>query len=65
MPKIIEDNKVLLIYIDDLINSILLLLRGQSPVLHTEVLLEIKVSEVLKKLFSFKEDYIEKMNFQN
>ena len=63
MPKIIEDNKVLLIYIDDLINSILLLLRGQSPVLHTEVLLEIKVSEVLKKLFSFKEDYIEKNEF--
>ena len=62
-PKIIEDNNVLLIYIDDLIHSILRLLEGKSPNFNKEVLREIKVSEVLKKLFSYKEQYIEKNEF--
>ena len=62
-PNIIQDNKVVLIYINDLIDSILQLLKGHSPKISSDVLREFKVSEVLKKLMSFKQQYIEKGEF--
>jgi len=62
-PTIIQDNKVVLIYINDLIHSILQLLKGHSPKIGSEVLQEFKVSEVLKKLMSFKQQYLEKGEF--
>lgn len=62
-PNIIEDNTVVLVYINDLINSILQLLEDHSPKLGSDVLQELKVSEVLKKLILFKERYLEKDEF--
>ncbi len=62
-PNIIEDNKVLLIYIDDLICSILQLLDDHLPMKDFAVLHESKVSEVFQKLESFKEEYLEKNEF--
>ena len=62
-PNIIQDNKVVLIYINDLIHSILELLKDNSPKIVFDVLQEFKVSEVLKKLMSFKQQYIEKGEF--
>ena len=62
-PNIIEDNKVLLIYIDDLIRSILQLLDAHLPIKDIQVLHESKVSEVLKKLELFKVQYFEKNEF--
>jgi len=62
-PNIIEDNTVVLVYIYDLINSILELLEDHSPKLSSDVLQEFKVSEVLKKLISFKQHYLEKDEF--
>ena len=62
-PNIIQDNSVVLIYINDLIHSILQLLEDHSPKINAEVLHEYKVSEVLKKLLSFKERYLDKNEF--
>lgn len=62
-PNIIQDNKVILIYINDLIHSMLQLIAGQSPKIGSDVLQEFKVSEVLKKLISYKEQYLEKGEF--
>ena len=62
-PNIIQDNKVVLIYVNDLIHSILQLLKNHYPKLVSDVLQEFKVSEVLKKLMSFKQQYIEKGEF--
>ena len=62
-PNIIQDNKVVLIYINDLIHSILQLLKDHSPKIGSDVLHEFKVSEVLKKLMSFKRQYLEKGEF--
>ena len=62
-PNIIQDNKVVLIYIIDLIHSILQLLKGHSPKIGSDVLQEFKVSEVLNKLMSFKQGYLEKGEF--
>ena len=62
-PNIIQDNKVVLIYINDLIHSILQLLKDDSPKISPDVLREFKVSKVLKKLMSFKQQYIEKAEF--
>jgi len=62
-PNIIKDNKVVLIYINDLIHSILQLLDDHSPKINSDILHEFKVSEVLKKLMSYKEQYLEKGEF--
>lgn len=62
-PKIIQDNSVVLIYINDLILSILKLLKDHPPNIGSNVLHEYKVSEVLKKLMSFKQQYLEKGEF--
>lgn len=62
-PNIIQDNTVVLIYINDLIHSILHVIEDHSPKIGSDVLQEHKVSEVLKKLISFKEKYIEKGEF--
>ena len=62
-PNIIQDNKVVLIYINDLIHSILKLIEDYSPKMGSDILQEIKVSEVLKKLMSFKQQYLEKGEF--
>ena len=63
IPNIIEDNTVVLIYINDLIHSILQLFKGHSPKISPDVLREFKVSKVLKKLMSFKHKYLEKGEF--
>ena len=62
-PNIIQDNKVVLIYINDLIHSILQLLDDDLPKIGSDVLQEFKVTEVLKKLMSFKQQYLEKGEF--
>lgn len=62
-PTIIQDNKVILIFINDLIHSILQLLDDHSPKIGSDVLQEFKVSEVLKKLMLFKQQYLEKGEF--
>lgn len=62
-PNIIHDNKVVLIYINDLIDSILQLLDDHIPKIGSNFLQEFKVSEVLKKLMSFKQQYLEKDEF--
>ena len=62
-PNIIQDNKVVLIYINDVIHSILQLLDDHSPKIGSYVIQEFKVSEVLKKLISFKQQYLEKGEF--
>ena len=62
-PTIIQDNKVVLIFINDLIDSILQLLEDHSPKISSDVLQEFKVSDVLKKLMSFKQQYLEKGEF--
>jgi UDP-2-acetamido-2,6-beta-L-arabino-hexul-4-ose reductase len=62
-PNIIQDNKVVLIYINDLIHSILKLLKDHSPKITPDLLQEFKVSEVLKKLVSFKQQFLEKDEF--
>ena len=54
---------MVLIYINDLIHSILHVIEDHSPKIGSDVLQEHKVSEVLKKLISFKEKYIEKGEF--
>jgi len=63
IPNIIQDNTMVLIYINDLIHSILQLLEDHSPKIESEVIQEYKVSEVLKKLISFKQQYLEKGEF--
>ena len=62
-PNIIKDNRVVLIYINDLIRSILRLLDDDLPKIDSEDLHEHKVSEVLNKLESFNMQYIEKNEF--
>ena len=57
-PKIITDNSVKLIYIDDYIRSLLHLLKGKTAVINFDFLKEIKVSEVLEKLNLFFKQYI-------
>ncbi|MDC1217504.1 NAD-dependent epimerase/dehydratase family protein [Flavobacteriaceae bacterium] len=57
-PKIITDNTVKLIYIDDHINSLLSLLENRIDQLNFNFHKEIKVSEVLEKLKLFYNQYI-------
>ena len=62
-PNITQDNNVVLIYVNDLIDSMLQIFEDHSPKIDSGVLQEIKVSDVLKKLLSFKEGYLEKNEF--
>lgn len=64
-PKIISDNSVKLIYIDDYISSLLELLEGKMEVINFDFLTEIKVSEVLEKLNLFLKQYIQENKIPN
>ena len=64
-PKIITDNIVKLIYIDDYISSLLELLEGKSETINFNFLIEIKVSEVLEKLKLFFNQYIQENKIPN
>lgn len=64
-PKIITDNIVKLIYIDDYISSLLELLEGKSETINFNFLIEIKVSEVLEKLKLFYTQYIQENKIPN
>jgi UDP-2-acetamido-2,6-beta-L-arabino-hexul-4-ose reductase len=63
MPKIDIDGEVKLIYVGELVNEIITQIYIQEPIIskilvpHTAT---IKVSDLLKKLTSFKENYLEK-----
>ena len=60
-PNIINDNKVPLLYVDNLVNYIIKAISKPKPsILVIESDLEIKVTEVLNLLNSFKDSYIDK-----
>jgi UDP-2-acetamido-2,6-beta-L-arabino-hexul-4-ose reductase len=64
-PKIIADNTLKLIYIDDYISSLLDLLTSRIEVINFDFLKEIKVSKVLEKLSLFNEQYIKENKIPN
>ena len=64
-PKIIADNTLKLIYIDDYISSLLELLTSRIEVINFDFLKEIKVSKVLEKLNLFNEQYIKENKIPN
>ena len=64
-PKIITNNTVKLIYIDDYISSLLELLGRRVEVISFDFLKEIQVSEVLEKLKLFYKQYIQENKIPN
>lgn len=64
-PKIITDNEVKLIYIDDYISSLLKLLEGKTEIKKFDYIMEIRVSEVLEKLNLFFKQYIQENKIPN
>lgn len=58
-PTIVKDNQIELIYIDDLIKSILKIIEGESPKINRSRIYSLKVSEVLEKLTLYKKLYID------
>lgn len=64
-PLIVTDNKLKLIYIDDYIKSLLLLLEKKTEDINFDFIKEIKVSEVLEKLNLFYKQYISENKIPN
>lgn len=64
-PKIIENNNVKLVYIDNLINQIIFEFTSVSSIRVIDYDVEIKVESVLEKLNSFNETYLKKGNIPN
>jgi len=64
-PKIITNNEVKLIYIDDYISLLLKLLEGKTETNKFDYILEIRVSEALKKLNLFFKQYIQENKIPN
>ena len=64
-PKIITDNEVKLIYIDDYISLLLKLLEGKTEMKKFDYIKEIRVSEVLEKLNLFFKQYIQENKIPN
>lgn len=64
-PKIISDNLIKLIYIDDYISSLLGLLEGKTETINFDFIKEVKVSAVLEKLKLFDEQYIQENKIPN
>lgn len=64
-PKIITDNEVKLIYIDDYISLLLKLLEGKTETKKFDYIKEIRVSEVLEKLNLFFKQYIQENKIPN
>lgn len=64
-PKIIADNSVKLIYIDDYISSLLELLVSKIEVINFNFIIKIKVSEALGKLKLFNKLYIQENKIPN
>jgi UDP-2-acetamido-2,6-beta-L-arabino-hexul-4-ose reductase len=64
-PKIITDNEVKLIYIDDYISLLLKLLEGKTETNKFDYIMEIRVSEALEKLNLFFKKYIQENKIPN
>ena len=64
-PNIIQDNKVVLIYINDVIHSILQLLDDHSPKMALMLYKNLKYQKCLKNLYLLNSSTLKKGNFQS
>ena len=64
-PKILKDDQVFVVYVDNLIKSILKILKEEHPDLQLDQIHQLKVSKILDKLLYFKEGYLERNEFPN